>query len=85
MARSGFPRDAAMGIRRWATRHLQMGDLTTLKGVAKGQLVYDQHRLARLRERGFLTSSNDDSPRITITGRIALAAKRLTTRSAGWL
>lgn len=65
-----------MGIRRWATRNLQSGDLTALRRVAKWQHVDDPDRLARLRKRNFLTGSVD-RPRVTIRGRVALLMKQL--------
>jgi len=65
-----------MGLKRWATHQLQLGDLTALGRVAKGQHVDDPDRLARLRKRDFVSGSID-LPRITFTGRIALLIRRL--------
>ena len=67
-----------MRLRRWATRQLQHGDLTTLGHVAKGEHVHDAERLARLRQRSFIAAR--EPPRITIVGRLALLIKRLLIR-----
>ena len=65
-----------MGLRRWATRQLQTGDLSALQDLKSGKRVESRSRIERLRSRGFVRGPVD-TPQITLSGRIALIVRRV--------
>ena len=65
-------------MRKWATRKLRSGDLTTLAAIARGSIVSSPERIARLRRRHFVEQRGDGQPAITVPGRLALLVKHLT-------
>jgi len=66
-----------MVLRRWATRQLQTGDLTALRDLKSGKAIEGRPRIDRLRGRGFVRGPIEKL-RITLLGRLALIAKRMT-------
>lgn len=68
-----------MGLRRWATRQLQSGDLSALQDLKNGKPIDSGSRIERLRSRGFVQGPLDKL-RISLLGRIALVAKRLKVK-----
>ena len=67
-------------MRRWVTRELRSGDLTALKGVARGESNLQDGQLERLLKRGFLRNGTDGRPRLTIPGRLALILRAIGLR-----
>jgi hypothetical protein len=67
-------------MQQWATRKLRQGDLTALGTLRRGSGILPDHRLYRLRKRGFV--ARDDAGRVTLTfpGRIALLVRRISRR-----
>jgi hypothetical protein len=66
-----------VGLRRWATRQLQTGDLSALQDLKSGKPVESRSRIERLRNRGFVQGPAEKL-RITAAGRIALIVRRLS-------
>lgn len=56
---------------------MRSGDLTALKGVARGESNLQDGQLERLLKRGFLKQSADGRPRLTIPGRLALIIRAI--------
>ena len=66
-----------VNMKRWATRELRSGDLTALKGVARGACNPENGQFDRLLKRGFLKKRTDGTPKLTIPGRLALVVKAI--------
>lgn len=67
-----------MNAKEWATRKLRSGDLSALAAIASGSAGYDDDRVDRLRQRGFVAAKDDGRVVVTARGRAALLIKRLT-------
>lgn len=65
-----------MTPKQWATRGLYRGDLMALFAIAGGSPTFDELRVQRLRERGFIVIKSDGRIRVTIRGRAALMIRR---------
>jgi len=67
-----------MGVKHWATRNLQSGDLTALREIAKGaQKAPQESQIARLQRRGFVALRKNRKPSVTPSGRLALLIRSL--------
>ena len=64
-------------MRRWATRKLRTGDLTTLSAIAHGVTRPEPERVVRLTERGFVAIKPNGAVSATLAGHIALLIKRV--------
>jgi hypothetical protein len=68
-------------LRRWATRDLRHGDLTTLSAVAIGSLIdASDTSIQRLQRRQFVLVKPDGQIVLSFRGRLALMIRRRMRR-----
>jgi hypothetical protein len=66
-----------MVLRRWATRDLRRGDLTTLAAIASGSVIDPNEKLIqRLKRRHFVIEKLDGEIMLSFRGRMALIIRR---------
>jgi hypothetical protein len=66
-----------MGLFKWATRGLQVGDLSALRELARGWRPPEQDQMERLLSRGFVKTGDDGRSAVTLLGRVALYVRSL--------
>ena len=69
-----------VNLRRWATRDLRSGDLTALRGFARGDSNPHEDHCERLLRRGFLRESANSTYKLTVAGRLALIIRAISLR-----
>jgi len=72
---------AFMPLKRWATRDLRHGDLTTLSAIAKGSLIDETDAsIERLKRRHFVFVKPDGQITLSFKGQMALMIRRRMRR-----